>query len=502
MNGKKSQNPHLAHFMELLRGRYTFLAVLGQGGAGTVYEVRNQALDRLEAIKVLSSVFPSEDNTARFIQEAKVAASLDHPRIVKVYDFGLDDGTYWYSMQRVDGPNLADLLKEGLTLDDSALVRLALPIMDALDYSHGRGIIHRDIKPANILFNREGRPFLTDFGIAKIAESIVTTHTGRMLGTPAYVAPEQALGEQVDARADQYALGITLYKAATGQLPFSGDEFLRTLVQRINEPPIPILTYAPQMSGALASILMRALSRDREARWPSILAMREAILTVCADCQMDTSGPLPGISAHCPTRQPLDGEGVHPPIAPPSPAGDPFAPTADLPTQPRRPFRYGSLGLAVALVLGGLAWSLRKRPSPPSPPMAGKAAMDEGDLSQAKRALPPPRASQEPKPTQPALAPASPPARRPVTYPQLIEEGAATGLPLSQPCSGARITVSLQVGEDGLVRACRVLSQAPPECAEAARRVALRYRFKPALDAEGKPLAATVAASIDFPETP
>lgn len=494
-------DPRLPRLMESLAGRYEFLALLGQGGSGTVYEVRNLQLNRVEALKVLSQAFPMDDISQRFIQEAKVAASLDHPRIVKIYDFGQDAGTYWYSMQLVDGPTLADILDSGRTLDQTALARMAIPIMDALDYSHDRGVIHRDIKPANILFSAEGRPFLTDFGIAKTAESTLHTHTGRMMGTPAYVAPEQALGQRVDARADQYALAITLYKAATGRLPFTGDEFLQTLVQRLNEAPISIQTHAPDMSPDLARILMRALERDREARWPSIAAMKTALSDACEGVAIDPGGPLGDLSALRPARKPL-------PISMDAMSGTDakaisagaFAPTADLPTIPRRSMPMMWIGLALILLLG-TGWGFWRKRTAPSI-VAAPAATAPAPATRAQppallRPSPPAinPTSSSPRPITTASVP-----RRPVTYPQLLEEASPKGLPATLPCAGSKVTVSLEVREDGTVKACRVLSPTRPECAEAARSLGMRYRFKPAMDAEGKPIATTVAATIDFPE--
>ncbi|WP_005035677.1 protein kinase domain-containing protein [Holophaga foetida] len=482
----------LPRLVDSLAERYEFLALLGQGGSGTVYEVRNLQLNRMEALKVLSPSFPLDDISQRFIQEAKVAASLDHPRIVKIYDFGHDSGIYWYSMQLVDGPTLADLIESGRTLDQTALARMAVPIMDALAYSHERGVVHRDIKPANILFSAEGRPFLTDFGIAKTTESTLHTHTGRMMGTPAYVAPEQALGERVDARADQYALGITLYKALTGCLPFAGDEFLQTLVQRLNQPPTPIQVHAPQMAPALADLIMRALERDREARWPSIAAMKEALLEACGGAGIDASGPLGDLSALRPGSQPLSIS-----IGGKASSADAFAPTADLPTAPPRSKSGRWVGLAAVLLLG-MVWVLwRMRPTP-------ARASTPAPVKQSKEPEPPPprpmAISPAPAPSRPAAIPSAP--RRPMTYPQLLEEASPVGLPAALPCAGSRVTISLDIREDGTVKACRVISPARPECAEAARTLGMRYRFKPAMDAEGKPIATTVAATIDFPEMP
>jgi serine/threonine-protein kinase len=347
----------LARVEGLLNDRYEFLALLGEGGSGTVYEVRNRALDRREALKVLSNAFLDLETSERFAHEAKVAASLDHPHIVKIHAFGREEGIHWFSMQLVDGPALSDLLDAGLRFDGTRFARLAVPILEALAFSHSRGIIHRDIKPANILFSLEGRPFLTDFGVAKSEESVLQTRTGQLLGTPAYVAPEQALGEAVDPRADQYALAITFYKALTGRLPFSADNVLQTLVMRLKEDAQPLDRHRPDLDPVLAGIVMRALERSREARWPDTEAMRRALIERCGQLGIDWTRPLEEAGTHPLLRQELPEGASALPTPRAEPARGSFDPTLDLPS-PARPPRWRLPGLlaAATLVLAGLGW--------------------------------------------------------------------------------------------------------------------------------------------------
>jgi serine/threonine-protein kinase len=203
-------DPRLARLASLLADRYEFQAVLGVGGSGKVYEVRHRGLGRREALKVLSETSQEPEAVERFTQEARIAATLDHPGIVRVHDFGMDGGIRWYTMQLMDGPSLATWIDQNLPLSQRDLASVAIPILEALEFSHGRGVVHRDIKPANILFDHKGHPRLADFGIAKSEGSLLKTQTGVLMGTPAYASPEQALGEAVDARSDQYSLGITL----------------------------------------------------------------------------------------------------------------------------------------------------------------------------------------------------------------------------------------------------------------------------------------------------
>jgi serine/threonine-protein kinase len=474
-----------------------------------VYEVRNLALDRREALKVLSDGLLDEDASERFAREARIAASLDHPGIVKIHSFGREGGIHWYSMALVDGPTLEDLVARGWRMDVAMLSSVAVPILEALAFSHARGVIHRDIKPANILFDFQGRPHLTDFGIAKTGENVMKTRTGFLMGTPAYVSPEQALGDAVDPRTDQYSLGITLYKALSGRLPFTSDGLLQTLVLRLNEDPEPLEQHCPDLGPELSRIIMRALARDRNRRWDSIADMQHALVAVLetmalppspsplfADMTPIPRSPLPDFQATAPLRLPERGS---------------FDTTAELPLPARlRSSRsrwvVASAALAV-LVLGAWSWGRRSAPTPVQSSLPAAESMVPKSAGQ--------KPSEPAVPLSPAKALASPPAargkgpdldgvpeRRAVVYPQLLEEAAKSAAATSPACAGLRVNVSLVVGADGLVKQCKVLSRIGPECAEAAKAMALRYRFKPALDAQGKPLETTVAAAVDFPEVP
>lgn len=487
-----SRLPRLTNRMA---GQYEFLNKLGEGGSGVVYEVSNLYLDRLEALKVLSDAFPEENASDRFTHEAKVAAALDHPNIVKIFNFGREDGIHWYSMQLVDGPSLSGLIEAGLPFDQSMLVRVAMPVLEALEFSHRNGVIHRDIKPANILFNGEGKPFIADFGVAKSEESVFQTRTGHMLGTPAYVAPEQALGESVDARADQYSLGITLYKTLTGRLPFTSDHALQTLVMRLKEDPEPITLYRHDLDPELAHVIMRSLARERSDRWPDIASMRAALLPICERLNLPWEQPLEQVSGYPLTRLPLD-----PRLSIASAQGNltpgSFEPTADLPRLRPKSRRWWLLAAVLPVIAGGLLWSRGKQPT--TEPVLPSPAIPSPAPSVAPAPAPPLA-----KPTAPASAKpvaVSEMPRRPVVYPQLLETSPVTA---SVPgCAGLRANATLTVAEDGSVKSCKILSALRPECAEAAKAAAMRYRFKPALDAQGKPVETTIAAAVDFPEPP
>jgi TonB family protein len=251
-----------------LAGRYELVELLGRGGFAEVYRVVNVRLHRTEALKILSEKLTDEQDFARrFEQEARVAASLDHPNIVKIYDFGGLDGLFWFSMQLVDGPSLGRRMKSGSRVEPFTAARIGIRVLDALRYSHERGVIHRDIKPDNILIDREGRPYITDFGVAKSQLALVKTQAGMLLGSPAYMSPEQLQGKTLDGRSDLYSVGVTLYKALAGELPFSGEDTFKATIKRLSERPRALSEALPGIDPQLEAIVMHALERDPADRF-------------------------------------------------------------------------------------------------------------------------------------------------------------------------------------------------------------------------------------------
>ncbi|MEM7581899.1 MAG: protein kinase [Acidobacteriota bacterium] len=284
MADRKRTDFRLDHLREKLGDLYDFEALLGRGAFAAVYLVRNLRLDRYEALKVLSEAYDEDEAFVnRFIHEAKLVASLDHPNIVKVYDYGEVDGIVWFSMQYVDGPTLRSELNAQGRLSPASVVGLCIPLLDALDYSHARGTIHRDIKPSNVLLDTRGNPFLMDFGIAKSSSRALKTLTGRILGTPAYISPEQVQGQAVDGRADIYSVGAAMYEMLTGSPPFEGEDALQVIVQRIHEDPRPISSQQPGIDEELETIVMRALEREVDDRYATAGTMRQALIDYLAE---------------------------------------------------------------------------------------------------------------------------------------------------------------------------------------------------------------------------
>ena len=257
-----------AFLRKALGDRYEFEGFLGKGAFASVFLVKNRRLERYEALKVLAESYDGDHQFAhRFVDEAKLIASLSHPNIVQVHDYGDVDGVLWYAMQYVDGPSLRKELtaRQRMAADD--VVRLTLPLLGALAYSHRRDIIHRDIKPGNVLIDASGRPFLMDFGIAKVKGSSLKTQTGSVMGTPTYIAPEQASGDSLDSRCDIYSLGTTLYELLAGYAPFTSSDPLRTLLRRLKEDPVPLREAYTEIDPELDRIVLKSLARDPADRY-------------------------------------------------------------------------------------------------------------------------------------------------------------------------------------------------------------------------------------------
>jgi len=241
-----------------------------------VYRARDPALERDVALKILPPEFLHEPTFAeRFRQEARVAARLEHPHVLPVHAFGIEQGRPWMAMRLVGGGSLADRLQRG-PLPPAQTVAVLGEVASALDYAHARGVVHRDVKPANVLLDEGGRAYLADFGIARLLEgSSVATQTGLVVGTPSYMAPEQALGSKVDARADVYALGVVAFECLTGRVPYTGTTPVAILMKHVSEPvPEP----APgELPAPVAAVLRRCLAKATSERWPTAGAFVAAL---------------------------------------------------------------------------------------------------------------------------------------------------------------------------------------------------------------------------------
>jgi len=250
-------------------GPYRIVEQLGSGGMATVYKAYHAALDRYVAIKVMHAAFKEDPSfLARFQREARIVARLEHPHIVPIHDFSEHDGQPYLVMRFIEGDTLKARLQAGEpTIEQS--VDLLRPVCRALAYAHEQGVLHRDIKPSNILITSQGMVFLTDFGLARIAQAGESTLSQDvMLGTPQYISPEQAMGGAVDVRADVYALGVMMYEMLAGCLPFSSPDHEELMRQHISSAPQAPSARCPgsRIPPALEDLVMRCLAKPPGAR--------------------------------------------------------------------------------------------------------------------------------------------------------------------------------------------------------------------------------------------
>jgi predicted Ser/Thr protein kinase len=260
--------------------RYVIKKELGRGTMGIVFLAHDSVLDRTIALKQLPTYLGHEERlVARFQQEARALAKLNHPNIVQVYDFIQNREQCWIAMEYVEGEELQETLGRLGVLHPGEVIQLGIQMAEALDYAHEHGVIHRDFKPANVLMTCGRNPKITDFGLAKLVQSSLRTHEGAMLGSPAYMSPEQAQGKPSDARADIYALGVTLFKMITSRFPFEGD-VETVLAQKIMEAPPPPSQFNGQIPEAFDRIVTQMLAKAPEARPDTMRACAQALQTL------------------------------------------------------------------------------------------------------------------------------------------------------------------------------------------------------------------------------
>ncbi len=379
----------MAALGDVLGGRYRLVELLGKGGMATIYRATDAQLGREVAVKVLHPEYGRDPAfVARFKQEAQSAASLSHPNIVGVYDFGTDaDGPY-IVMELVDGEDVATLLARNGPLPPRQAARLAAEVAHALAAAHARGIVHRDVKPGNVLVSSDGRVKVTDFGIARAWADARLTLPGVTLGSVHYFSPEQALGEQATEASDIYSLGIVLYELLSGRRPWEGDSAAAVAMARISAPPPPVSAVRPNVPPVLEEIDQRALNPDPAARFASADEMAAALEGYLDEGASRTVPPAAvvagaaGAAALATAAQPFPPDayagapaGAAPPVSPP-----PSDPLEELePEEPRRTSPWiwiaGVMGLVILVIAGFGLFRLFTADGPATTPGPGTVAL-------------------------------------------------------------------------------------------------------------------------------
>jgi serine/threonine-protein kinase len=349
---------------DLFANRYRLESRLGVGGMSTVQLAFDTRLERYVAVKLLAEHLAADNAfVARFRREALSAARLVHPNVVQVYDFGTDEASQrqYIVMEHVEGQSCAELLRDHGPLEPESVVDICAQSCRGLDYAHRNGVVHRDVKPGNLLRNKEGVIKLADFGIAKATEDSDITRVGSVIGTAAYLSPEQARGESAGPAADLYALGVVAYQLATGRLPYQGASLTELARQQESGPPTGIHDVQPGFPQALSLAIARALERDPAHRYSSAAEMEKALekalqgiapppmtASTTAMASEDATQMLSGdrTQAMPPQRrlQPIDAPRRRPAPAP-----------AAAPARRREPARWGRRLFALIFLAGAIA---------------------------------------------------------------------------------------------------------------------------------------------------
>jgi beta-lactam-binding protein with PASTA domain/tRNA A-37 threonylcarbamoyl transferase component Bud32 len=338
----------------LVAGRYRLLGRLGSGGMADVWCAEDTMLDRRVALKFLHERFAQDEQfVERFRREASAAAGLQHPNVVGVFDRGTYDGSHYIAMEYVEGASLNDLIERGLSVGEA--VEIVRQVLAGARYAHANGIVHRDLKPQNVLVDAEGRARVTDFGIARAGVSEIT-QTGSVLGTAQYLSPEQAQGLPVTAASDIYSIGVLLYEALTGRVPFEAESPVTVALKQVSERPRPPSELNPAVSRALDAVVLKALAKDPANRFASA----DEFLAALDDAEADPSGAALGDTAtHAAVAE---AAGTAPP---PPPEGPPE----------RRGFFTPARLIAMALLLlllGVIAYALTRPESVLVPTVLGE----------------------------------------------------------------------------------------------------------------------------------
>jgi serine/threonine-protein kinase len=474
-------------------GRYEIVEELGRGAMGSVFKARDPAVGRIVALKTIHTAAlegaQSEEYRARFYREARASGVLAHPGIVPVFDVGEDAGAPFLVMEFVEGRTLADVQKKGERYSLDRISEIGQQLADALGYAHRQGVIHRDIKPANILMtSREvygsERPRITDFGIAKLAASEITS-TGQLLGTPSFMPPEQFTGAPIDGRADLFSLGVILYNLATGEQPFPGETMTAVSYKVVYTEPVPPAKLNPAIPARFEAVILKCLAKspaDRYQTGEELAQDLAALRTSSTPSVMQTGAPLLATADSNVTLAPGSVARSIPPAAAQKAAPQPGQVPA--PKKPSKPTQFESLfgiallcvACAAVVIAGGLYWYAHRKPPAPPPP-----------------AVIVPVPPQQQNPPAPVVQPPGTLPTPPVAEPEKSPDKSPSGTPPASPTPTKPSAGKPAAGKPALAQptpapAKPVVASAPPAPANPA----------PATPAPAKPQTPAPAATTAF----
>jgi serine/threonine-protein kinase len=457
-------------------GKYRVEDRLGRGGMGTVYRAVDETLHREVAIKVLNAELNDPEVARRFRAEAITVARLSHPGIATIYELFQHDGQWLMVMEFVRGETLERLVERMGSLSPQRAAELCMQSLAALAHAHSMGVVHRDLKPANLMITENGSVKIMDFGIARVAGTEHLTNAGYMMGTPAYMAPEQVRGHEIDARADLYAMGVVFYRLTTGRLPFKGETPFAMAQSQVNDQPTPIGLFRTDLPAWVEQILSRALAKAPELRFQSAVEFHEALARCLAGLSMATTGAassgaassevlttpvrLSGtgtISSRFQTAAPDAPTGYATPVGL-SASGDPTRAVTPQPspqvTSPRKlamPVALGVAALVLALAgIGGVLYFRWQTQAPPAPDTTSTTPGSPESSAVPPAAVPPTDAASAAATTTGA------PAAQPPAAPGTDVSASRTAQPPVSPGTGR----GTEAAGRGAANAAR--SQAPP----------------------------------------
>ena len=398
-------------------GKYEIRGTLGRGAMGVVYDGWDPAIERRVAIKTVrllreDSDAEAEEGLARFRREAQAAGRLQHPNIVGVFDYGETAEFAYLVMEFVNGRTLKSVLDAQERFPIPEVARVMEELLDALQYSHEHGVVHRDIKPANMILTRDARVKVADFGVARI-ESSSMTQVGTVIGTPAYMSPEQLAGQPVDSRSDIYSAGVVLYQLLTGDRPYHGNNLTSIYHQALNSEPVPPSKLAMTVPPAFDPVVARAMAKRPQERYATAAQFAAAIGAAATEQSAAATSAEPDATVVSRPGQPAPTPAVNRarPAAPPPPSGP--STTAPAPAHTgNRTILFAATAAAVLLLVGAGTWYVTQPGAPGAPPAPepSKPAAPVNPIAQAPTAPPAPEPSKPTPPSNPiAQAPTSPP---------------------------------------------------------------------------------------------